>query len=110
MDCCARNLENIASAAASVGSSRFAAGVPVRDLDRLVDFPKDPVSGTTRRALKTVGLPSVLGSTKSGGALRSSKFDIAQSLLLNLRKHHCIWADHSILACIQFLVWYIVEN
>jgi len=40
-------LENMASAAANVGSSRrVAAGVPVRDLDRRVDFPKEPVSGT----------------------------------------------------------------
>lgn len=56
----------MASAAARVGSSRFAAGVPVRDLERLVDFPNDPVSATARRDLDTVGLPSALEtSTKS---------------------------------------------
>jgi len=32
-----------------VGSSFFAAGVPVRDRDRLVDFPKDPVSAIVLR-------------------------------------------------------------
>jgi len=57
----------MASAAAKVGSSRFAAGVPVLDLDRLVDFPNDPVSGTALRGLKTVGFPSLLGK-KSGRA------------------------------------------
>lgn len=42
--------ENMASAAASVGSSRrTAAGVPVRDRERLVDLPKLPVSGIVRR-------------------------------------------------------------
>lgn len=49
-----RKFENIASAAARVGSSFFAAaGVPVLDLDRLVDFPNDPVSGTALRDLGT---------------------------------------------------------
>jgi len=52
--------EKIASAAARVGSSRFAAGVPVLDLERLVDFPKDPVSGTALLGLDIAGLPSVL--------------------------------------------------
>ena len=42
----ARKPVKIASAAAKVGSSRFAAGVPVLDRDRLVDFPNDPVSAT----------------------------------------------------------------
>lgn len=53
-------LENIASAAASVGSSRLvAAGVPVLDRDRLVDLPNEPVSGAVRRgALRDP--PSVL--------------------------------------------------
>ena len=60
MVCLARNSENILSAAAIVGSSRFAAGVPARDLERRVDFPKEPVSGTARRARDVPGLPSVL--------------------------------------------------
>jgi hypothetical protein len=57
----------MASAAAKVGSSRFAAGVPVRDLDRRVDFPNDPVSGTVLRALDTAGLPSLLGEPRKSG-------------------------------------------
>jgi hypothetical protein len=52
----------IASAAAKVGSSRFAAGVPVRDRDRLVDFPNDPVSATALLVRET-GLPSLLLSS-----------------------------------------------
>ena len=39
-----RYFEKMASAARIVGSSRFA-GVPVFDRDRLVDFPKAPLSG-----------------------------------------------------------------
>jgi hypothetical protein len=39
-----RYFEKMASAAMIVGSSRFA-GVPVFDRDRLVDFPKAPLSG-----------------------------------------------------------------
>jgi hypothetical protein len=58
--CLAKNSEKILSAAASVGSSRFAAGVPVRDLERRVDFPKEPVSGMARRARIAPGLPSAL--------------------------------------------------
>ena len=50
----------MASPAAIVGSSRFAAGVPVRDLDRRVDFPNEPVSGTVLRTLDTLGFPSLL--------------------------------------------------
>lgn len=45
--------EKIASAAANVASSFFGAGVPVLDLERLADLPKDPVSATTRRGLDT---------------------------------------------------------
>lgn len=58
--CLTRNSENILSAAAIVGSSRFAAGVPARDLDRRVDLPKEPVSGAVRRAREVPGLPSAL--------------------------------------------------
>jgi hypothetical protein len=51
----------MASAACIVGSSRFAAaGVPVLDRERLVDFPNDPVSGAIFLALGIFGLPSVL--------------------------------------------------
>jgi hypothetical protein len=57
----------MASAAAKVGSSRFAAGVPVRDLDRRVDFPNDPVSAIVLRALDTDGLPSLLGESRKSG-------------------------------------------
>lgn len=49
----------IASAAANVGSSRFAAGVPVLDRDRLVDLPKDPVSAAAL-LVRDTGLPSLL--------------------------------------------------
>lgn len=42
------------SAAASVGLARFA-GVPVLDLARRVDFPKEPVSATARRDLVLLG-------------------------------------------------------
>lgn len=51
----------MASAASNVGFSRtaFAAGVPVLDRDRLVDFPNDPVSGTVL-LIREVGAPSVL--------------------------------------------------
>jgi hypothetical protein len=55
-----RNSEKILSAAAIVGSSRFVAGVPVRDLERRVDLPKEPVSGIARRARDVPGLLSVL--------------------------------------------------
>lgn len=51
----------ILSAAASVGSSRRAAeGVPVRDRERRVDLPKEPVSATPRRARTLPGRPSCL--------------------------------------------------
>lgn len=50
----------MASAAAIVGSSRFVAGVPVLERDRLVDFPNDPVSGTALRILAAAGFPSLL--------------------------------------------------
>jgi hypothetical protein len=54
-------LENMASAAASVGSSRLvAAGVPVLDRDLRVDLPKDPVSGAVLLGARTEP-PSVLG-------------------------------------------------
>lgn len=57
----------MASAAAKVGSSRcLAAGVPVLDLERLVDFPKEPVSATARRGFTTAGFPSSLFSEESG--------------------------------------------
>lgn len=55
-----RKFEKIASAAAKVGSSRFAAGVPVLDRDRLVDFPNDPVSATVLRDLVPDEVPSLL--------------------------------------------------
>lgn len=61
---CDMNCEKMASAAAKVGSSRLAAGVPVLDLERRADFPKDPVSATTRRGLDIAGLPSELFSSK----------------------------------------------
>lgn len=48
-----------------MGSSRFAAGVPVLDLDRRVDFPNEPVSGTVLRILPKLGLPSLLGVLES---------------------------------------------
>jgi hypothetical protein len=60
-----RKFENIVLAASSVGSSLLAAGVPVLDLDRLVDFPKDPVSGIALRTLETEGL-SVLSKSGKG--------------------------------------------
>ena len=41
----ANQSEKTLSAAATVGSSLLA-GVPVLDLDRRVDLPKEPVSGT----------------------------------------------------------------
>lgn len=53
------NCEKIRSIAAADGSSGFfAPGVLVRDLDRLVDFPKEPVSGTILR--RDVDAPSGL--------------------------------------------------
>lgn len=53
--------EKTASPAAIVGSSRFdAAGVPVRDRERRVDFPKEPVSCNILRDRKVPALPSVL--------------------------------------------------
>lgn len=55
-------LEKIAFAASRVGSSLFAAGVPVLDRDRLVDFPKEPVSGTFLRDRVVNGLLSLLSS------------------------------------------------
>ena len=70
------NWEKMASAAAKVGSSRFAAGVPVLDLERLVDFPNEPVSATARRGLAIVGFPSLL--EKSGRSGMTS--DIAQDV------------------------------
>jgi hypothetical protein len=73
----------MASAAAKVGSSRFAAGVPVLDLDRLVDFPNDPVSATALRGLTTVGFPSLL--EKSGRTGISG--GIAQELETDLEKY-----------------------
>jgi len=54
----------IASAAAKVGSSLFAAGVPVRDLDRLVDFPKDPVSAAAL-LVRDTGLLSLLAVSEN---------------------------------------------
>lgn len=54
--CSAKYAGKILSAAARVGSSRFTAGVPDFDLDRLVDFPNDPVSGTCLRDLDAKGL------------------------------------------------------
>lgn len=42
-----------------VGSSRLA-GVAVLDLERRVDLPKAPVSGTARRFRTLLGLPSCL--------------------------------------------------
>ena len=54
----------ILSAAASVGFSRLA-GVPVRERERRVDLPKEPVSGTLRRARVVPGMPSCLrGETR----------------------------------------------
>lgn len=47
------------SAAVRVGLSRFA-GVPVLDLARRVDLPKEPVSGTARRDRVVPGWPSCL--------------------------------------------------
>ena len=57
-------LENIVLAASNVGSSLRAAGVPVLDLDLLVDFPNDPVSGTALRTLETEGLSLLSKSGK----------------------------------------------
>jgi hypothetical protein len=50
------------SAATRVGFSRAPrAGVPVRDRDRLVDLPKEPVSGAFRRdRVAAEGPPSFL--------------------------------------------------
>jgi hypothetical protein len=55
----ARYLENMASAASIVGSSRLA-GVPVFDRDRRVDFPKAPLSGTCFLVLIDPVCPSEL--------------------------------------------------
>lgn len=61
--CFARYEEKIASAAARFGSSFTTFGIPgvwLFDLERRIDaFPKEPVSGITRRDLE-VGAPSVL--------------------------------------------------
>jgi hypothetical protein len=91
---CEMNWENMASAAAKVGSSRFAAGVPVLDLDRLVDFPNEPVSGTARRGLDIVGLPSALKISipKSAKLIQRHKFDIALVLLTLETTLHRVFA------------------
>lgn len=49
-----------------VGSSRLA-GVAVLDLERRVDLPKAPVSGTARRFRTLPGLPSCLGGGQYAG-------------------------------------------
>lgn len=85
----------MASAATNVGSSRFAAGVPVLDLDRLVDFPNDPVSGTARRGLNIVGFPSVLKTSPKLARSRRFGLGIAQVLLLTRgRASHRVFVFH----------------
>jgi hypothetical protein len=101
--CLARNSENILSAAAIVGSSRFAAGVPPRDLERRVDFPKEPVSGTARRAREVLGLPSVLLR-----ALEDLSRMVERGMGNIPRKEHGIRSLHAILAHVEFLVRDIV--
>lgn len=58
-DCCSKKAAKTLPADCIVGSSRLA-GVAVFDLERRVDLPKAPVSGTPRRARTFVGLPSCL--------------------------------------------------
>jgi hypothetical protein len=52
------------SAAARVGFSRVRAGVPVRDRERRVDLPKEPVSATERRERVLAAGPSCLVTRK----------------------------------------------
>lgn len=63
-DCCSKKAAKTLPADCIVGSSRLA-GVAVFDLERRVDLPKAPVSGTPRRARTFVGLPSCLEGTLS---------------------------------------------
>ena len=77
-----------ASAAFKVGSSlRTAAGVPVLDRDRLVDFPKDPDSGGGRRG----SLVSLLESL-------ADESDMKRKMLCLPRIQHRIRALNSIFA------------
>jgi hypothetical protein len=75
--CLLRNSAKILSEAAKVGSSRFAAGVPVLDLERLVDLPKEPVSGTCRRT-RVEAVPSAL----RGGSENAPNMSILGELTL----------------------------
>lgn len=82
-----------------VGSSRFVAGVPARDLDRRVDFPKEPVSGAARRAREVPGLPSVLLE-----ALEDVLPILREGLVSVPRKEHGIRSLDTIFTNIELLV------
>lgn len=76
--------EKIAFAASRVGSSLFAAGVPVLDRDRLVDFPKEPVSGTFLRDRVVNGLLSLLSSVSE-----------YQSIMLRVCRMRCLTQERA---------------
>lgn len=102
----ARKPEKMASAAANVGSSLFAAGVPVRDRDRLVDFPNDPVSATAL-LVRDTGFPSLLveSSVKKFMVLRN-RIVVACSP----RKDHRVGSLYPIVSDIKLFVWNIMQN
>lgn len=98
----ARNSEKILSAAAMVGSSRFAAGAPDRDLERRVDLPKEPVSGIARRARDVAGLPSVLQE------LSEDIMDILGERLDLPGEEHGVRSLYTVFADVQLLIRNIV--
>lgn len=92
---------NSLSAAAEVGFSRRAAGVPVRERERRVDLPKEPVSVTPRRVVRD---DSCLGDGQI--ALESNKM-VRVPLL---REDHGVWPLDAVVADIELLVRNIVQD
>lgn len=116
-------MENIASAAANVGSSFLAAaGVPVLDRDRLVDFPNDPVSGTALRALETAGL-SLLEESEDGLDMFCADVLLTQEIALRMvselhrrrcttpRLEHCVGLREAFRSSseVREISWWSVE-
>lgn len=89
------------------------AGVPVRERERRVDLPKEPVSATVRRARVPEGgppsfLPRLVSDRVAGGILPGVKQDWPWEYLLP--KDHGVRAREAVVANVALVVGNIVKN
>lgn len=90
-----------------MGFSRPRAGVPVLERDRLVDFPKEPVSAMLRRVLV---VPSCLGGKMAMSACWWCCKQEVRRCNDDLRIDHGVGSLDAVLADVAFVIGDVVQD